>query len=120
MRFRLGLAVTLLIGPAVAGAAEEPDPAAIRAGHNLATSVCFACHVISPDQTMAPVMGPGIRSFQEIANRPGVTAEYLVQSMKSAVWHDPALPPQRLPMSHLSDKKRSQVAEYILSLRKPY
>ena len=118
MRFRLGFAVILLIGPAVTAAAEEPDPAAIRAGHNLATSVCFACHVISPDQPMPPVMGPGIPSFEEIANRPGVTAEWLTQRMKTATWHDPTLPPTKLPMSKLSDKEQSQVAAYILSLRK--
>lgn len=110
----------LLAASVVTAGAKEPDAAAIRAGHNLATSVCFACHVISPDQVMKPVMGPGIPSFQDIANRPEVTAEALVRSMKSAVWHDPALPAQKLPMSHLSDKERSQVAEYILSLRKPY
>ncbi len=117
MQFRTGFAAIFLIGPAVTAAAEQPDASTIRAGHNLATSVCFACHVISPDQPMSPVLGPGIPSFQEIANRPGVTAEALVQSMKTAVWHDRALPAQRLPMSHLSDKERSQVADYILSLK---
>jgi mono/diheme cytochrome c family protein len=119
MSLRIALTAILLLGSAATVAAEEPDPSTIRAGHNLATSVCFACHVISPNQTIGPIMGPGIPSFEEIANRPGVTAQVLVQSMKSAVWHDPALPAQRLPMSHLSDKERSQVAEYILSLRKP-
>lgn len=118
MRVRMGLAAILSMGSAVAAAAGPPDAATIRAGHNPATSVCFACHVISRDQPMPPVMGPGIPSFAEIANRPGVTAESLVQAMKTATWHDPALPPQRLPMSHLSDTERSQVAEYILSLRK--
>ena len=117
MWFRVVAAILLL--QSTAAAAGQPDGSTIRAGHNLATSVCFACHVISPDQPMPPVMGPGIPSFQEIANRPGVTAEALVQSMKSAVWHDRALPAQRLPMSHLSDKERSQVADYILSLRNP-
>lgn len=117
MWFRVLAAIVLL--QSTAAAAGQPDGSTIRAGHNLATSVCFACHVISPDQVMKPVLGPGIPSFQDIANRPDVTAEALVQSMKSAVWHDPALPAQKLPMSRLSDRERSQVAEYILSLRKP-
>jgi mono/diheme cytochrome c family protein len=105
------------LSTAAARAQERPDAAAIRAGHNLATSVCFACHVVSPNQTTVPVMGPGIPGFQEIANRPGITADALTERMKSARWHDAALPPTLLPMSRLSDTERSQVAAYILSLR---
>jgi mono/diheme cytochrome c family protein len=100
-----------------AQAQERPDAAAIRAGRSLATSVCFACHVVSPNQAVAPVMGPGIPGFQDIANRPGVTADLLTERMKSARWHDASLAPTLLPMSHLSDTERSQVAAYILSLR---
>jgi hypothetical protein len=54
-------------------AEEQQNAVAIRAGRNLATSVC--CHAASPNQALAPVMGPSIPSFQDIANRPGVTAE---------------------------------------------
>lgn len=95
----------------------QNDAAAIRAGRNLATSVCFACHVVSPGQSVAPVLGSGIPGFKEIANRPGITADMLAETMKSARWHDPALAPRLLPMSHLSDNERYQVAAYILSLR---
>ncbi len=105
--------VFLITVPAFA----QQDAGAIRAGRNLATSTCFACHVVSPTQAAAPVLGPGIPSFLDIANRPDMTAEWLTQRMKTATWHDAALPPTRLPMSHLSDKERSEVAAYILSLR---
>jgi mono/diheme cytochrome c family protein len=112
-RFTIFVAV---LWTAAAGAQEIPNAAAIRAGHNLATSVCFACHVVSPNTT-APVIGPGVPTFQEIADRPGITADVLAERMKSARWHDPALAPRLLPMSHLSDTERLQVAAYILSLR---
>ncbi len=109
---------TLVIAAAITTPAfAQQDAAAIRAGRNLATSTCFACHVVSPTQTVAPVLGPGIPGFQEIANRPDMTMEWLTERMKTAKWHDDSLPPTLLPMSHLSDKERSEVAAYILSLR---
>ena len=37
--------------------------------------------------------------------------------MKVARWHDPGMTQRLLPMSHLSDEQRAQVAAYILSLR---
>lgn len=100
-----------------AGAEATTDEAAIRAGHNLAISSCVACHVVSPGQTVQPVLGPAIPTFQEIANRPATSAESLQSVMKTARWHDPGMAATLLPMSRLSDKERAQVASYILSLR---
>jgi mono/diheme cytochrome c family protein len=117
MSFSRNLATVVIVAAITTPAGAQQNAAAIRAGRNLATSICFACHVISPTQTAAPVMGPGIPKFQEIANRPDVTMEWLTQRMKTATWHDKALPPTLLPMSHLSDKERYEVAAYILSLR---
>jgi mono/diheme cytochrome c family protein len=107
----------LLTAMAGAGAEVKPDEAAIRAGHNLAVGSCVACHVVSSGQTIQPVLGPGIPSFQDIANRPNTTAESLQAAMKSARWHEPSMAATLLPMSRLSDKERAQVASYILSLR---
>jgi mono/diheme cytochrome c family protein len=89
----------------------------IRAGHNLAAGNCIACHVVSSGQTIQPVLGPGIPSFQDIANRPGIDAETLQTAMKNARWHEPGMAATLLPMSRLSDKERAQVASYIMSLR---
>jgi mono/diheme cytochrome c family protein len=111
------VASIFLLMMTAAASAQQQDAAAIRAGRNLATSVCFACHVVSPNQTVAPVMGPGIPSFQDIANRPGTSAQLLIERMKTARWHDPALAATLLPMSRLSDKEREQVAFYILTLK---
>ena|SRR5579871_5094401 len=118
MNLRKPVLIALLLAAApAAGAPQEDNAAAIRAGRNLATSVCFACHIVTNNQNPPPVLGPGIPSFQDIADRPDVTAGALVERMKDATWHDAALPPTRLPMSHLSDRERSEVAAYILSLR---
>ena len=105
----------LLSGPAAHAASDE---AAIRAGHNLAIGSCIACHEVAPGQAVKPVLGPGIPSFESLANRPGTTAESLQTAMKSARWHEPAMAATLLPMSRLSDKQRAEVAAYILSLRK--
>jgi mono/diheme cytochrome c family protein len=117
MNVSRALAIFVMAAVLPAQAQAQQDAAAIRAGRNLATSTCFACHVVSPNQALSPVLGPGIPSFQQIADRPDITAESLMQRMKTATWHDDALPPTLLPMSHLSDKERSEVATYILSLR---
>jgi mono/diheme cytochrome c family protein len=109
----------LLTAIAGSGAEVTPNEAAIRAGHNIAVSSCVACHVVSSGQTLKPVLGPGIPSFEEIANRPGTTAESLEAAMKTARWHEPGMTARLLPMSRLSDKERAQVAFYILSLRNP-
>jgi mono/diheme cytochrome c family protein len=100
-----------------AEAEEQTNSATIRAGRNIAVTSCIACHVVSPGQTVQPVLGPGIPSFQEIANRPDTTAEGLQGAMKIARWHNDALPSTLLPMSRLSDTERAQVVAYILTLR---
>ena len=107
----------LLTALSGAGAEGTPDQAAVRAGHNIAVGNCVACHIVSPGQTVKPVLGPGIPSFQDIANRPDTTAETLQAAMKTARWHEPGMAATLLPMSRLSDKERTQVALYILSLR---
>jgi mono/diheme cytochrome c family protein len=114
--------ILLLVALGSAGSVAEDQPAssAIRAGRNIAMTKCIACHLVSPNQTLPPVLGPGIPSFLEIANRPDSTATSLSQSMKTARWHDYALPTTLLPMSRLSDKEREQVAVFILSLRRQH
>jgi mono/diheme cytochrome c family protein len=111
--------ISLLLALASLASAQEARPGspAIRAGRNIAMTKCIACHLVSPNQPLAPVLGPGIPSFPEIANRPDATAMSLGQSMQTARWHDYALPSTLLPMSRLSDKEREQVVAFILSLR---
>ena len=94
-----------------------PSANAVRAGHTIAVTACISCHVVSRNQALEPVLGPGVPSFEEISNRPNVTVESLSAAMKVARWHDPGMTQRLLPMSHLSDAQRAQVAAYILSLR---
>ena len=113
-----GLAAALFflgVSPAVARSPAEAS--AIRAGHTVAVTTCIACHVVSRDQSLQPVLGPGIPSFEEIANRENTTVESLQAAMKVARWHDPGMTARLLPMSRISDAARAQVAAYILSLR---
>jgi hypothetical protein len=116
MNIRMTISTIIAIS-AVAPAFAEQDAAAIRVGRNLATSKCFACHDVSPARALPPIPGPGIPSFQEIANRSDVTAEWLIERMGTATWHIPQLPSTRLPMSELSAREKSAVASFILSLR---
>jgi mono/diheme cytochrome c family protein len=102
---------------AEAVAANPPDASAIRAGRNVAVTKCIACHMVSPNPPIQPVLGPGIPSFEEIANRPGTTAESLRADIKNANWHDRAMPTTLLQMNRLSDRESAQVVTYILSLR---
>ena len=116
-----GLAALAMLGVSAAFAAPVPgqsEEATLRAGRNIASTSCVACHVVSETQTVKPVLGPGIPSFQEIAARPGVSAEALDASMKEKRWHDPGMARTLLPMSRLSDRERAQVVAYILSLKK--
>lgn len=116
MRRAITIAAVCLCGAAAVAQTPSNDNA-IRAGHTIAVTTCISCHVVSPNQTIKPVLGPGIPSFAEIANRPGTTIEGLTAAMKVARWHDPGMTATLLPMSHISDEGRAQVAAYIMSLR---
>ena len=106
-----------LFGTSHAVARSPSEASSIRAGHTVAVTTCIACHVVSRDQSLQPVLGPGIPSFEEIANRERTTIESLQAAMKVARWHDPGMAATLLPMSRISDAERAQVAAYILSLR---
>ena len=106
-----------LFGMSHAVARSPSEASAIRAGHTVAVTTCIACHVVSRDQSLQPVLGPGIPSFEEIGNRENTTIESLQAAMKVARWHDPGMTARLLPMSRISEVERAQVAAYILSLR---
>jgi mono/diheme cytochrome c family protein len=108
------MAIVLAASLGVSHASESPN---IRAGHEIAVTSCIACHVVSRGQTILPVLGAGIPSFEAIARRPETTADSLQTAMKIAGWHDYAMTKRPLPMNRLSDVQRGQVAAYIMSLR---
>ena len=91
-------AAVLMAALSQADAQTPPNEAAIRAGGYVAVTMCIACHIVSPNQSVKPVLGPGIPSFAEIANRRDVTVDGLRASMKIARWHDPGIAATLLPM----------------------
>ena len=116
---RLGFAAFFAAGLGIAPVAlaqEQSDAAAIRAGKNIAVTSCVACHVVSPGQTVLPVLGTGA-SFADIANRSDSTPNSLSAAMLSSKAHDPGKTGTLLPMGGISDAERLEVAAYILSLR---
>jgi mono/diheme cytochrome c family protein len=117
MRMAIKIATAICLCGYGVAAQTTSDDRAIRAGHTIAVTTCISCHVVSPNQSVKPVLGSGIPSFAEIASRPDSTIESLTAAMKVARWHDPGMAPTLLPMSHISDEGRAQVAAYILSLR---
>jgi mono/diheme cytochrome c family protein len=79
----------------------------------LALEACTGCHVVAADQPFPPLL-KGAPDFQEIANRPNVTAASLRRTIA-------ALPqvPRRGHMAnpHLTDDQLADVAAFIMTLR---
>lgn len=100
----LALAVTM----AAAVAAEPPgDPAN---GRELAGRLCASCHLVAPEQP-----GPtpdAVPSFMAIAARPDASENRILAALLSP-------PHPAMPSPPLARRQMSDVAAYILSLRRP-
>lgn len=99
-------------------AQERSNAASIRAGRGIATATCVACHVVSPDQTLKPIYAGLAPNFDDIANRPATSKDSLLAFLNSSHWSDPALLVKPAPMRLISDREKSDVAAFILSLRR--
>ncbi len=88
----------------------------VEAGRQLALLACTGCHVVAPDQRFEPryVGPPYPPSFNEIANRPDVTAASIQKHLENlpAVPQTPTMPKPVLSSAELRD-----VAAFIISLR---
>ncbi len=49
----------------------------LRKGHELAIMVCAFCHVAAPDQAHKPILNPAAPSFESIAQRTDISADWL-------------------------------------------
>jgi mono/diheme cytochrome c family protein len=98
---------------------DQNNAASLRAGRAIATSTCIVCHVLSPDQAIKPLYGGKAPSFEELANRPETSRTSLLAFLNSPHWNDPALPKKPAPMVLMSERDKSNVTAYILSLRRP-
>jgi mono/diheme cytochrome c family protein len=101
-----GLAGVLLLasGLASAGPVGRYDP---FKGKELAKQLCANCHLVDSQQQEANVDVP---SFNEIANKEGQTA--------GAIMAHIMLPKHPMPTIPLTQDELSDLAAYILSMRK--
>jgi mono/diheme cytochrome c family protein len=119
MKRTLSASIILALGVMTAPCfAEQSDASSLRAGRAIATSTCIVCHVLFPDQAIKPLYGGKAPSFEELANRPATSRASLLAFLNSPHWNDPALPKKPAPMALMSERDKSNVAAYILSLRK--
>lgn len=88
----------------------------VRKGHQLATMLCANCHVAAPDQPFMPILSPPAPSFESIAQRKDVTADWLQNFMTTT--HRGLDNPKGMPNPYLVDYQVKQVVAYLLSLRK--
>jgi mono/diheme cytochrome c family protein len=98
----------------------ESEEGSIRVGFAIATERCASCHIASRNQTLVPLF-PDAPKFEDIANRPAISQESLVAFLGSAHGYGPASSsptPQTQALPSLTDREKSGLASYILSLRK--
>jgi mono/diheme cytochrome c family protein len=111
MHRNLIIAVALSATAPVASAQNAPPRGDPQAGRQLAVHACDACHIVTANQEIRPLVRGYAPSFFDIANKPDVTA----QSLEDFLAHRhsyPKMPPPRLTAAQISD-----LVSYILSLR---
>jgi mono/diheme cytochrome c family protein len=92
--------------------AHAEDPAAVRAGKELALQKCSRCHAVSRSQAKPDTAAP---SFEEIAAGPKMTREALrahLNSTNSSVRH-----PGGMPAQNLTEDQIDLIFAYLSSLR---
>ena len=80
--------------------------ASVSEGHQLAQKTCATCHVIVPN---GPASWTDAPSFESIANRPGITQQWLAAFVQKPHIH--MLADQYTPA------QANSIASFILSLR---
>lgn len=115
---RVGVFAAAIVGLASAQAADARQAASqVRAGRELAQTVCSACHQVESNQEFPPVLDPPAPSFQVIADRPNTTLASLKTFMANTKWDEHTLP-MKMPNMMLEPGQQTQLARYIMSLRK--
>ena len=120
----------------IKGAAAQDHKAAppVLGGSVLARTACGTCHIVDAIQTEPPpvrmILRPRgsvprdaprelkIPTFMEIANRPGMSKEFLHQFIRSTHW-DPSLEPKTvMPAPVITREEEQDIIGYILTLKK--
>jgi mono/diheme cytochrome c family protein len=113
--FLLSLIVLFVTACAVWGE-EGANSDEVRAGHKLAVLVCGNCHVAATDQPNEPILRTPAASFESIAQRTDVRADWIENYLKTT--HRDLDNPNGMPNPQLLDFQIKQVTAYLLSLRK--
>jgi len=116
MRRISGWVAIVWIGVCPTWGQEASSPDDLRKGHQLATMVCAFCHVAAPDQARMPILEPPAPSFESIAQRTDISADWLEKFISTT--HRGLDNPRGMPNPSLLDHQVKQVAAYLLSLRK--
>lgn len=106
MRAYSMLFVCLLLS-LLATVARAQESGNVKQGLQFAQTYCSECHAVSAGDTSSP--SPGVASFKEIANTPGMTGLAL------AVWFRTSHP--TMPNFILESDDEADVIAYILSLK---
>ncbi|WP_371199097.1 cytochrome c [Hyphomicrobium sp. 99] len=85
---------------------KKPDP---QNGRVIVRALCTNCHLIGEAPNSA--VNADVPSFPAVANKPDQSAEHISNWLLNS--HGP------MPNVHLTKKELSDVAAYIMSLRRP-
>jgi len=88
----------------------------VSKGHFLAIMICGHCHVAAPDQPYMPILKPPAPSFESIAQRKDINADWLQTFVTTT--HRGLDNPKGMPNTYLADYQVKQLVAYFLSLRK--
>ena len=109
------VALVVLLPPAAL--AQGPAMPGVERGRAIANTVCWACHVVGPDQEFSPILREPGPDFRAIAKKPDVSLQSLTAFLQST--HGLQGKPYRMPNPRLTDDMITEVARYIMSLRNP-
>ena len=118
MRKVLFSLIGLLVAAYPLWAEEGANSDEVRAGHKLAVLVCGNCHVAATDQPNEPILRTPAASFESIAKRKDVSADWIESFLKTT--HRGLDNPKGMPNPQLLDFQIKQVTAYLLSLRKDH
>jgi hypothetical protein len=95
----------------------------LQTGRTEATKLCSACHIIAPNDRSRLLYRGQSPSFEDIANRPGTTAESLRKFIDNMHLRAYEIPQESRRPEIIPDQDKSQLGAYIfvyiLSLKKP-
>ena len=108
--FAAGVGLAAAMAALSAQARNVDRPGNVRAGRELAQTVCAECHVVVPRPGVSRQIGDA-PDFADVAQMPSTTRTALLAFLRSS--HP------TMPNFIVSDRKANDVVAYILSLKQP-